>query len=78
MNTPKADVGKMLPRVEQMSIESNSFYHAPCRAIGDEIAHWTLNTFEEFSVLMSMTMIDANDDGYGWSASSSGTNLNVF
>ena len=78
VNTPKADVGKMLPRVEQMSIESNSVYRAPHRAVGDVIAHWPLNTFEEFSVLMSMTMIDANDDGYGWSASSSGTNLNVF
>lgn len=78
VNTPKADVGKMLPRVEQMSIESNSVYRAPLRAIGDEIAHWPLNTFEEFSLLMSMTMIDVNDDGYGWSATSTGTNLNVF
>ena len=78
MNAPKVDVGKMLPQVEQMSVQPKTIYRAPHRAIGDEIAHWTLNTFEEFQVLMTMTMINANDDDYGWSASSTGTNLNVF
>ena len=78
VNTPKADIGKMLPRVEQMSIESSSVYRAPRKAIGDVIAHWPLNTFQEFSMLMSMALIDANDDGIGWGATSTGTNLNVF
>ena len=74
----KPNVGKMLPRVEQMGIESNAIHYAPRKAVGDEIAHWTLNTFEEFDLLMSMTLIDANDDGYGWGGMSSGTNLNVL
>ncbi len=78
LSMPKADVGKMLPRVEQMSIESSSVYRAPHKAIGDVIAHWPLNTFQEFSMLMSMGLIDANDDGIGWGATSTGTNLNVF
>ena len=78
LSMPKADVGKMLPRVEQMSIESSSVYRAPRKAIGDVIAHWPLNTFQEFSMLMSMGLIDANDDGIGWGATSTGTNLNVF
>ncbi len=73
VNTPKADVGKMLPRVEQMSIESSSVYRAPHKAIGDVIAHWPLNTFHEFSMLMSMALIDANDDGIGWGTTSTGT-----
>ena len=78
VNTPKSDVGKMLLRVEQMSIESNSVYRAPRKAIGDVIAHWPLNTFQEFSMLMEMTTIDVNDDGYCWGGTSTGTNLNVF
>ena len=73
LSMPKADVGKMLPRVEQMSIESSSVYRAPHKAIGDVIAHWPLNTFQEFSMLMSMGLIDANDDGIGWGATSTGT-----
>lgn len=78
LSMPKADVGKMLPRVEQMSIEPSCVYHAPLKAPGDEIVHWPLNTFQEFSLLMEMTMIDANDDGYSWGGNSTGTNLNVF
>ena len=73
VNAPKPDVGKMLPRIEQMSVEANTIHNAPRRAVGDVIAHWPLNTFEDFELLMSMTLIDANDDGIGWGATSTGT-----
>lgn len=78
VNTPTPNVGKMLPRVEQMSIDANCVYRTPHKAPGDVIAHWPLNTFQEFALLMDMTMIDANNDGYSWSGSSTGYNLNVF
>ena len=77
VNAPKPDVGKMLPRIEQMSVEANTIHYAPRRAVGDVIAHWPLNTFQDFELLMSMTMIDANEDGYGWGGSSTGSGLNV-
>lgn len=70
--TPLPQVGNVLPLTEDVT------YKAPQRAPGDEIAHWTLNTFSDFVTFMEMTQINVDDDESGWSASSTGSNLNVI